>query len=277
MSPIARIWYGFPRWVRVVGLLVLLFVLWELFVNIFKIKPFLVPAPSKIFAVFIESPKYLMSHAWHTLYETLFGFVVAVVVGVILAIGIVASRFLEETLYVLLVVLNSIPKVAIAPLFVVWMGTGIQPKVAISAMITVFVIVIDMVLGLKSVDPEMIDLARSMKANSFQTLARIRFPNALPHLFAAMKVGVTLALIGAIVGEFVASDKGLGYIILVAQGQFETPTMFAAVVVLAVMGTVLFFIVDLAERVVLPWHVSRRREGSGSEAAQMAAAAAGRV
>lgn len=273
MNPIGRAWYTIPRWSRVVLLLVLSFVLWEVLTKVLAIKPFLLPAPTKIFAVFMENPKYLLTHTWHTFYETIFGFVVAVIIGVLLAIGIVSSRFLEETLYVLLVTLNSIPKVAVAPLFVVWMGTGIEPKIAIAAMIALFVIVIDMVLGLRSVDPEMIDLARSMKASKLQTMARIRFPNALPNLFAGMKVGVTLALIGAIVGEFVASDKGLGYIILVAQGQFETPTMFAAVVILAIMGTALFFIVDVFERIALPWHVSRRRDGDAeSEAARMAAA-----
>ena len=212
----------------------------------------------------MESPGWLARHSWHTIQETLIGFVLAVLAGVILSIAIVYSRFLEETLYPLLVTLNVVPKVAVAPLFVVWMGTGIQPKVAISATIALFVIVIDMVLGLRSVDPEMLDLAKSLKGSKLQTLIKIRFPNALPNLFAGMKVGITLALIGAIVGEFVASDKGLGYVILVAQGQFDTPQMFTAIIALAVMGTLLFFFVDLCERFFVPWHVSRRGEGGGA-------------
>jgi NitT/TauT family transport system permease protein len=118
----------------------------------------------------------------------------------------------------------------------------------------------------------MLDLAKSMKATTFQTLVRIRFPSALPNLFAGMKVGITLALIGAIVGEFIASRRGLGHVILTAQGQFDMPTMFVGVVILTIMGTVLFFAVDVLERVALPWHVSRRREDA--QEAQMAAAAA---
>lgn len=262
MSLASRLWYATPRAIRVVITLAVSLLIWEVLVYALKIKPFLLASPSQVARVLVENPGYILGHSWHTLYETLIGFVLAVAFGIAISIAIVSSRFLEETLYVLLVTLNSIPKVAIAPLFVVWLGSGIQPKIAIAAMIAVFVIVIDTVLGLRSIDPDMVDLARSMKASKFQTLLRIRFPNALPHLFAGMKVGITMALIGAIVGEFVASDRGLGFVILTAQGQFDTPTMFAAVVVLSVMGTALFFLIDLAERVALPWHVSRRNEAA---------------
>jgi NitT/TauT family transport system permease protein len=259
MSRIFGGWFQLPRGLRIVVVLAGTLVFWEFACRVFAVRAFLLPPPSTILVVFYDNMPWLLGHALYTLEETILGFVYAVVAGVILAILII-SRFLEETLYVLLVTLNSIPKVAIAPLFVVWMGNGVQPKVAIAATIAVFVIVVDLVLGLRSVDPEMLDLARSFKGSWFQTLVKIRFPHALPHLFAGMKVGITLALIGAIVGEFVASDRGLGYVILLSQGQFETATMFAAVVLLSIMGTALFFIVDVIERLALPWHVSRRRE-----------------
>jgi len=258
MDLISSGWYSTPKWIRVAIIVVSSVVLWEAAVRTLDVKPFLLPAPSRLVTVMIVDSAYLLRHTGYTLYETLLGFAVAVIFGVLLAVAIVSSRFLEETIYVLLVTLNSIPKVALAPLFVVWMGTGMPPKVAIAAMISVFVIVIDMVLGLKSVDPDMIDLARSMKATKLQILLRLRFPTALPNLFAGMKVGITFALIGAIVGEFVASDQGLGYVIMVAQGQFDVPTMFAAVTILAIVGTLLFFVVDVLEHVALPWHVSRR-------------------
>jgi NitT/TauT family transport system permease protein len=276
MNPVARIWYSVPRFGRLLIILGISIALWEGAVDLFKIKPFLLPPPSSVLAAFIDNPAYFTTHTWVTLYETLLGFALAVVIGVVAAVAIVSSRFLEETLYVFLTILNGIPKVAIAPLFVVWMGTGIEPKVAIAAMVAVFVIVIDLVLGLKSVDPEMLDLAKSMKATTLQTLVRIRFPSALPNLFAGMKVGVTLALIGAVVGEFIASRRGLGNVILAAQGQFDMPTMFVGVVILTIMGTVLFFAVDVLERVALPWHASRRREAAQelAQAAQLAAAAA---
>ena len=266
LSEIPKAWYKLNRGVRVAIVLGSAILLWELSVIVFEVREFLVPRPTVVGAMMFDDPLWMLSHTWHTLFETIIGFVLAVILGVVLAILIVSSRFLEETLYILLVTLNSVPKVAVAPLFVVWMGTGLSPKVAIATMIAIFVIVIDMVLGLRSVDPEMIDLARSMKASKMKTLFKIRFPHALPNLFAGMKVAITLALIGAIVGEFVASDKGLGYVILVAQGQFDTPQMFVSIVLLAILGTILFFLVDLAEKFFLPWHVSRRRDDDGSAA-----------
>ncbi len=272
LREIPRNWYKLNRGIRVLVVLVSALVLWEAAVVMLEVREFLVPRPTVVGAMMFDDPAWMLSHTWHTLVETIIGFSLAVILGVVLAILIVSSRFLEETLYILLVTLNSVPKVAVAPLFVVWMGTGLSPKVAIATMIAIFVIVIDMVLGLRSVDPEMIDLARSMKASKIKTLLKIRFPHALPNLFAGMKVAVTLALIGAIVGEFVASDKGLGYVILVAQGQFDTPQMFVAIVLLAVLGTILFFLVDLAEKIFLPWHVSRRRDEGDDAAARIASA-----
>ena len=267
LREIPKNWYKLNRGLRVFIVLVSTIALWEFAVIIFEVKEFLVPKPTVVGAMMFDDPLWMLEHTWHTLFETIIGFVLAVVLGIALAIMIVSSRFLEETLYILLVTLNSVPKVAVAPLFVVWMGTGLSPKVAIATMIAIFVIVIDMVLGLRSVDPEMIDLARSMKASKMRTLFKIRFPHALPNLFAGMKVGITLALIGSIVGEFVASDRGLGYVILVAQGQFDTPQMFVSIVLLAILGTVLFFLVDLAEKYFLPWHVSRRQDEAGGAAA----------
>jgi NitT/TauT family transport system permease protein len=178
--------------------------------------------------------------------------------GVALAVGIVYSRFLERTIYTLLVALNSIPKVALAPLFVIWMGTGPEPKVAIALMLAIFPIVIDTVLGLRSVDPDMLHLAHVSRASSWAVLTKIRFPCALPSLFAGMKVAISFALVGAIVGEFVAGSRGIGFQILVAQGQFDTVRVFVSLLLLGLVGTVLFFMVDYAERLLLPWHVSQR-------------------
>jgi NitT/TauT family transport system permease protein len=198
-----------------------------------------------------------------TLYTTMLGFGLALLVGLLAAIGIVYSRFLEGTLYTLLVSLNSIPKIALAPLFIIWLGTGTESKVAVSFLIALFAIVIDAVLGLRSVSPDALDLMRSMRATPLQILIKCRFPNALPHIFAGMKVAISLALVGAIAGEFVASQEGLGFVILSSQGMFQTVRVFAAIVVLGVMGTVLFYLTDLAERLVCPWHVSHRSATKG--------------
>jgi NitT/TauT family transport system permease protein len=258
MRRLLNAWFLLPRGYRILVILGVAVALWQAVVVFFRIPTILVPTPSSVIERMYEAPAFYLMHAWRTLYETLIGFALAVILGIALAVLIISSRFLEETIYVLLIAFNGIPKVAIAPLFVVWMGTGLSPKFAISATIAVFVIVIDLVLGLRSVDPEMLDLARSMKGGRFKTLLLIRFPHALPHLFAGMKVGITLALIGSIVGEFVASDHGLGYLIMVAQGAFDTVQIFAAIVLLGVMGMALFFAIDFAERLALPWHVSRR-------------------
>jgi NitT/TauT family transport system permease protein len=153
--------------------------------------------------------------------------------------------------------------VAIAPLFVIWLGTGAAPKIAIAFLIAVFAIVIDTVLGLKSVHPDIVDLAKSLRGSRLATLFRIRFPCALPSMFAGMKVGVGLALVGAIVGEFVSSQRGLGYVILSAQGMFDTTRVFVAILVLAFMGVALFWLLALLERLAIPWHASQRIASSG--------------
>ncbi len=239
------------------------FVLWQLGVMLGRPPDYLLPAPNAIFAELMTAPLYYFRNAMQTIGATLLGFTLALVVGCLAAVGIVYSRVLENTLYTLLVALNSVPKVALAPLFIIWMGTGLSSKIAISFLIALFAIVVDSVLGLRSVDPDAVDLFRSLKGGRLQTLLLLRAPNALPHLFSGMKVAMSLALVGAIAGEFVASQAGLGYVILAAQGAFQTTRVFAAIVLLGVLGTILFYIVDLAERLVCPWHVSHRARHRG--------------
>jgi len=238
--------------------LLVLFGVWELAVRAFGIKQIVLPAPSAVWTEFWDGPMWYMTHAWYTLVVTLAGFGLALAIGVALAVLIVESRIMEQTVYALIVGLNSVPKVAVAPLFVIWLGTGVEPKIAIGFLIAVFAIVIDAVLGLKSVPPDILDLAKALRGGRFATLWRIRFPCALPSLFAGMKVAISLALVGAIVGEFVSSQRGLGYVILSAQGTFDTARVFAAIMVLAVMGVLLFWLVARAERLAIPWHASQK-------------------
>jgi NitT/TauT family transport system permease protein len=238
--------------------LLALFLVWEAAVRVLAVKPVILPPPSTIWVEFWSDPVWYLRHGWYTLLVTLGGFGIALVVGVFLAVVIVESKILEQTIYALIVGMNSVPKVAVAPLFVIWLGTGVEPKIAIGFLIAVFAIVIEMVLGLKSVPPDILDLARSLRGGRLATLWRIRFPCALPSLFAGMKVAISLALVGAIVGEFVSSQRGLGYVILIAQGTFDTARVFAAIMVLAVMGVVLFWLVASAERFAIPWHSSQK-------------------
>jgi NitT/TauT family transport system permease protein len=240
------------------AVLVLVFVFWEFSVRAFGVKPVILPPPSSVLLEFASDPVWYLRHGWYTLLVTLGGFGLAVVVGVALAVVVVESRLMEKTVYALIVGLNSVPKVAVAPLFVIWLGTGVEPKIAIGFLIAVFAIVIDAVLGLKSVPPDILDLAKALRGGRLATLWRIRFPCALPSLFAGMKVAISLALVGAIVGEFVSSQRGLGYVILSAQGTFDTVRVFAAIFVLAVMGVLLFWVVSAAERLAIPWHSSQK-------------------
>lgn len=246
------------------GVLAAILLLWEGAVALFAPPPIILPAPSAIALELAGSPLYYLRHAGYTLGTTLAGFGLSVVLGVALAVAIVSSRLLERVVYTILVVLNSLPKVALAPLFVIWMGTGAEPKIAIAVMLAVFSIVADFALGLRSVDPDALALARVHRAPAWKIMWKVRFPNALPALFVGMKVAISFALVGAIVGEFVGGSAGLGYVILVAQGQFDTVRVFAALVVLGVMGTLLFYAVEAVERLALPWHVSQRAGAGGA-------------
>jgi NitT/TauT family transport system permease protein len=261
-----ELWKRADRTVSAVMVLVVTIAVWELGCRQFQPPEFVIPAPSAIAAELIQSPGYFLKESGYTLATTASGFVLAVVLGVAMAVGIVSSAWIERTLYTFLVALNSVPKVALAPVFVIWMGTGSAPKIAIALTIAVFAIVIDAVLGLRSADPDLLALARTTRASRLQVLLKIQLPCALPSLFAGMKVAISFSLVGAIVGEFVAGDTGIGHAILLAQGMFQTPRMFVGVVILGVLGTVLFYAVDLLERLCVPWHVSQRGHGAAKQA-----------
>jgi NitT/TauT family transport system permease protein len=234
------------------------FAVWEAACDLLHVPGYFLPPPSAILKEFLTAPDWYFQQCAYTLLTTMLGFGAAFIVGLIAAVGITYSKILENTLYTLLVSLNSVPKIALAPLFIIWLGTGINSKVAISFLIALFSIVIDTVLGLRSADPDALDLLKTMHGSPMQALFKIRIPTALPHMFAGMKIAISLALVGAIAGEFVASQEGLGWVILSAQGMFQTTRVFAAIILLGVMGTILFFLVDIAERLVCPWHVSHR-------------------
>lgn len=252
------------RTANVVAVLLAIAVIWEILVRLFDVPSFLLPRPTAVVASLYDDPAYYLRHAWATLSETLLGYCSAIVVGVLLSIAVLYSRIVEQTVYTFLVTLSSIPKVALAPLFIIWLGTGTLPIIGIVFFIALFPVVMNSVQGLKSVEPDMIDLARSMRSSGGQMLWKIRIPNALPSMFTGFKVGISMAFIGAVVGEFVTSVKGLGYVIISAQSNFDTAQMFAAVVMLAVVGTALFFTIDFLERTIIPWHVSHRGATAGA-------------
>jgi NitT/TauT family transport system permease protein len=192
--------------------------------------------------------------------SVLSGFAAAVLVGVPLAFAVVLSRSVERVTMPFLVMSQTIPKVAIAPILVVWLGFGILPKIAIVFLIAFFPIVVSTVVGLKSVESDMIDLVRSMGARTLKIMLRVRGPTALPQMFAGFKIAICLSVVGAIVGEFVGSDKGLGYLLLTATGTLDGTLVWSALFILIAIGIVLFAMVSKLERLAIPWHVSIRAE-----------------
>ena len=250
----------FSAWMRPILLVVILLVVWDLAIRLFRIPPYLIPAPEAVVKQLVAEWPKLWRESLVTTYATLGGFALSIAFGIPMALLIAYSRTVESFVYPLLVFSQSVPKIAIAPLFVVWFGFGIIPKIICAFMLGFFPVVVSTVAGFKSVDPDMIDLARSMKASKLATFMRISLPQALPSIFAGLKVSVTLAVVGAVVGEFVGSNSGIGYLLQIANGNFDLPLMFAALTVLSAIGVVLFVAIDLIERWLIPWHASQRHD-----------------
>lgn len=238
--------------------------LWQAGVVLFKVPAYILPTPSSILGEIVQWKELLVGHTWVTLYETLLGFLLAIAIGIPLAIAVVYSRFLQNTIYPLLLVFQSVPKVAIAPIFLIWIGYGISSKVLIAMMVAFFPVVIDTATGLNAVEPDMINLSRSLEASQWQVFRKVRLPFALPFIFSGLKIAVTLAIIGAVIGEFVGSDRGLGYMILEATSQIKTSLVFASILLLSLLGIVLFALLSLLEKILLPWHISVREVVSGT-------------
>jgi NitT/TauT family transport system permease protein len=235
-------------------------ILWSAAVRIFEIPDYLLPAPQDVIRRIARDWYVLARNATYTLQSVLIGFAVGVLVGVPLAFAVVLSRSVERVTMPFLVMSQTIPKVAIAPILVVWLGFGILPKIAVVFLIAFFPIVVSTVVGLKSVENDMIDLVRSMGANTLKIMLRVRGPTALPQMFAGFKIAICLAVVGAIVGEFVGSDRGLGYLLLTATGTLDGTLVWSALFILIAIGIALFAIVSKLERLAIPWHVSIRAE-----------------
>ncbi len=241
-------------------LILMLLLLWDIVVRLFKIPPYLIPPPLAVVRELGKEWPMLLSQSLPTLYATLGGFAASALVGVPIAMWIAHSRTVESFVYPLLVFSQSVPKVAIAPLFVVWFGFGIVPKVIAAFLLGFFPVVVSTVQGFKSIEPDVIDLARSMGAKPLKIFMKFRLPQALPSIFSGLKVSVTLAVVGAVVGEFVGSNSGIGFVLQRATGTFDLPLMFAALVVLSTMGVLLFLVVEMVERWLMPWHASQRHD-----------------
>ena len=240
--------------------LVFLLAAWQAAVVAFDIKPFILPSPQAVFRLILDRYDVLLYHTAITSYETAVGFLLSVLIGIPIAAILVNSRPVERLLYPLLVASQTVPKVAIAPLFIVWLGFGFLPKIIIAFLVAFFPVVISTVVGLKSTPLEMLHLGRIVGFSSWQMFRKISFPRALPEIFAGLKVAMTLAVVGAIVGEFVGASEGLGYLLMFGTAQMQTPLVFAAIVFLIIIGVLFFGLIQWCERLAIPWHVSIRRD-----------------
>ena len=241
------------RWSKPLVALALAIVGWGLYVKISGIESFVLPSPTSVAGYLVHHESRLWANASSTLREVAIAFGLSLGVGVALAVLISRFRLLEEALLPLLVVSQVVPTIAIAPLLVIWLGFGDKPKVAVAFLIAFFPIVINTLNGLQSVNPELVEMAQGLSASRWQILRKLSFPHALPYLFAGARVSITLAVIGAVVGEFVGADQGLGFMILRGSAELNSQEMFGAIIFLAAIGIVLFNLVRLLERVVIPW------------------------
>jgi NitT/TauT family transport system permease protein len=237
----------------VLAIFAVVFALWEAAVRILAVPDYVLPSPLVIAAKIVSAWQLLLVNAFVTLQEILIGFGLSVLVAIPLAVAVVYSRIFERVAFPFMVSLQTIPKVALAPILVMWLGYGIMPKVMVAFLISFFPIVINSVIGMRSAEKEMIYLVQSMGAGELTTFLKIRLPKALPSIFGGLKVGMGQAVVGATVGEFIAAEQGLGYLQLISQVRLDTPLLFAAVVVLSLLGVLLFNAVALIERVALPW------------------------
>jgi NitT/TauT family transport system permease protein len=222
------------------------------------VPPYLLPAPSAILVAIEEHWQLLMRELVVTVGAAALGFVISFAIGIPLGCAIVLSSVVERMVHPWLIVIAAVPKVVIAPLFLVWFGFGLKSEVLFIVTFTFFTLIVNTIVGLKSPDPELLQTVQAMGATRLQILRKVNFPSALPNIFAGSKIALTFAPVGAVVAEFVASNSGIGHLLVVAVGNMQTPLAFAAVTIFSVFGILLWYAAEHVERLVLPWHASQR-------------------
>src|SRR5215472_3758719 len=231
----------------------LILLAWEVSVRALGIRSIILPPPSAVFEAMAERHDLLLTHLWPSLYLTILGFALSVVGGIFVAVLITYSEIVRTGLYPIIVVSQVIPKISIAPLFIVWFGTGTLSSPLLAFLVAFFPMTINAAMGFESIDEDIHRMARTFMGSRWQIFWKIRMPNALPHIFAGMKISITLAIIGVIVSEFVASQEGIGYLIKLAGGLLDTPLMLAAITVLSVSGLALYAIIAGVESWAVYW------------------------
>lgn len=248
------------KWLAPVALVAALVGGWELLAQLGEVQNYLLPAPSEVASALWRDRDLLAPDAWVTAREVLLGFALALAAGVAIALALHLSPLLRRALYPLVVASQAVPVVVIAPILVIWFGFGMTPKLVVIALICFFPVVVNTLDGLQGVDPDQVKMLRTLGASRLDLLRRLELPGALPFLFSGAKVAVAVAVIGAVFGELVGSDAGLGHAIQVGTAQLETARVFAAVLILSVMAISLFGLIALVERRAVPWaHAGERR------------------
>jgi NitT/TauT family transport system permease protein len=256
--------HGYPGrivWPVVVTALMLL--AWELVVRMLGIRTIILPPPSAVLEVMVARYDLLLTHLWPSLYLTVLGFLLSIVGGVFVAVLITYSTIVREGFYPVIVVSQVIPKISIAPLFIVWFGTGTMSSLLLAFLVAFFPMTINATMGFETIDEEIHRMARTFMGSRWQIFWKIRMPNALPYIFGGMKISITLAIIGVIVSEFVASQEGIGYLIKLAGGLLDTPLMMAAIAVLSISGLALYAIIAGVERRAVYWQPPAEAVGAG--------------
>ncbi|MEH1012172.1 ABC transporter permease [Micromonospora sp. CPCC 206060] len=235
------------------GLLVALTAWWLLTSGLELVHPLVLPTPEAVLAAFTAAPARLLEHTWATTLETLIGFLLSTVAGVLIGLSLAASRVVERMFSPLLVAVNAVPKIALGPLLVVALGWGQKPILTMVFLLCFFPIVLSTATGLTSTPADLAELVRSLSASRWQAFRKVRLPAALPQIFVGLKVAMPLAAIGAVIGEFQAGEGGLGYVIVQTSGVGDSATAWAAIILIALMSILLYFLLVLVERRALPW------------------------
>jgi NitT/TauT family transport system permease protein len=240
------------------ALIIGFFVAWEVLCIAFHVKDIVLPRPSQIIVVLVEKMPAIWPHAMQTLYTTMVGFALGIIIGVFIGVVIGSSRLAYDVAYPLLVGFSSIPKVAVVPIFVLWFGAGTVPAVLTAMILCVFPIVVNVATGLATTEPELEDVMRALKASKVDILFNVGLPRTMPYFFASLKVAVTQAFVGTVIAETVASNRGIGNLMMIASSSFDVPLVFAGLLILAVLGVALYVIFSFIEMRVTGW--ARRRD-----------------
>ncbi len=249
----SKSWHLIIKWIPPVAIVITLFFAWEIGVWVWDVPDWLLPAPSSVAYTLYDRADLLAGHTLVTLEEIIVGFLIALCFGFLLASFIVLSNTMEKALYPIIIASQTVPIIVIAPMLLVWIGYGLAPKVIVVALISFFPVVVNTVDGMKSVDPDLHRLLRTMGAGKWSVYSKIQLPTSMPYLFSGLRVAVAVSVIGAVIGEWVGSSEGLGYLMIRSKPQFQTELVFASIAILSTMGVALFALIVFLERLLLPW------------------------